>query len=141
MSCLGLAFQQPEGLAHCVCNRPIEVQDLSPSTRSENDAVHLPSTASGGDISTKLGQRYRLAVLDLSQPFLNRPQGLVVREDLCRLFKSVVFVYRNQDCCRTTVPSHDDVLSQVGNAIDKASEFIAQFADRHGFSHIMSVPY
>jgi hypothetical protein len=33
------------------------------------------------------------------------------------------------------------VLSQVGNAIDKASEFIAQFADRHGFSHIMSVPY
>jgi hypothetical protein len=125
MSCLRLAFQEPESFAHRVCDRPIEVQDLSPGAPSENDAVHLPSTASGGDISTKLGQRYRLAILDLSQPLLNRPQGLVVREDLCRLFKSVVFVYRNQDCCRTTVPSHDDVLTQVGNAIDEVSEFIA----------------
>jgi hypothetical protein len=89
----------------------------------------------GGDITTKLGQRHRLAVFDLPQPLLDRPQGLIVREDLCRLFKSVVFVDRYQDCCRPPAPSHDDVFPQVGNAIDEVSEFTAQFADRHGFSH------
>jgi hypothetical protein len=78
MSSLRLALQEPERLAHRVCDRPIEVQDLSPGASGENDAVHLPTTAPGGDILTKLGQRDRLAVLGLSQPLLNRPQGLVV---------------------------------------------------------------
>ena len=141
MSCLGLAFQYPKRFAHRVCDGPIEAQDLSPSALGENDAVHLVSTASGGDISTKLGERHRLAVVDLSQPLLDHPQALVVREDLRRLFKGVVFVDRNQNRGGPTPSSHDHVLAQVGNAIDEVGEFTAQLADRYDFSHVTSVPY
>jgi hypothetical protein len=122
---LGLTLQQPKRLAHRVGDRPIEVQDLSPGASGEYDPLHLASTASRCDISTELGERYGLAALDLSQPFRDRVQGLVVREDLCRLFKRVVLVDRNQDDRRPTASGHDDVLTQVSHPIDEVSELTA----------------
>lgn len=118
---LRLAFQQAEGLAHCVCNWRIEVQDLSSGSPSEDETGHLLSTVSGSDISTEFGQRHYLAALDLSQPFLDRAQGLIVGQDFCCLFKCVVFVDRKQDRRRSTSAGHYDVLTQVGDAVDEVS--------------------
>jgi predicted transcriptional regulator len=135
VSSLGLAFEQPKRFGHRVRDRPFELEDLPPCSPSENDTIHLSMTGPGCDISTEVVECHRLAALDLSHSFFDRGEGVVVGEDLRRLFECLVLVDRDKDRCRSAAPGHDDVLTEIGNSIDETGEFTSQLADRHRSCH------
>ena len=138
---LGLTLQQPKRLADSVGHGPIELEDLTTGPTREDDSGHLPSASSGREFSSKLGQRHRLAALDLSKPFFDRAERLGIREDLGGLLQSVVLVDRDEHGRGPTPPGHDDVFTEISDAIDEMGKLATQLPHRNRFGHTRSVPY
>ncbi len=71
----------------------------------------------------------------LAKPFFDRSQHLTIREDLGGLLQGLVLVHGDQDCRRTAPPGDDDMLSEIGNAVDDTRERTAQLTNGNGLGH------
>lgn len=119
VSCHGLPLQQPECLGHGISDGPVEVEDLPSRSTSEDDSGHLPPAASSIEVPTQVGEGHRLAALDLGEAFFDSAERLRIREDFGCLFQGVVLVDGDEHGRRPPSPGHDDVLTEIGNAVDE----------------------
>ncbi len=134
-----LPLEEPKSLVHCVGHMPIEVKDLSPSPPCENDASHL-QTASLGKFLPEVRERRHVSALRFSKSLFDGGERFAVGEDFGGLLERFVLVDRDQDGSRFAPPGDDDVLPEVGDAIDDAGEIGTKLTDGDRFGHRQSVP-
>ena len=103
-----------------------------PGGHGENNGGQRSPIASVAKFLTHLFQRHGFATFDVAKAPIDCAQSGGIREDLCRLLESVVFIHRDQNRSWTAAAGHHDVLPQVGDAINDVRQIVAQLTNRYG---------
>jgi hypothetical protein len=133
MTCLGFAFDEPEGPDDGIRQGPVELEDLLAGAPGELDLPHL--RVSTVELSAKLVECHGLPPLDLLPSFLDGDERLGIGEDLSGLFQGVVLVDRDEHGRRPAPTGDDDMLPEIGDLIDDLAEFAAKHTDWDRLAH------
>lgn len=135
------ALEQTERILDRVYQRPAQLEQIATGSPSKNESCQR--SAGGrpalGQLTAKLGERNRLAALDLGKTGLEREEGMRVREDLGSLLQRLVLAYGNQSRRGRPVASHQDMLAPIADVIEQVAELAAQLTNRNGLRHAKSV--